>query len=181
FAATTLDTATRLQRYVIQELGSTLSVQPLTNKYIATGVAVVLAFAIACIPGPSAPGAPPSPPGTGGLILWPLFGAINQLLAGLAFMVIAFHLWRRNKPILFITLPMLFMLAMPALAMCWQMFHPETGWWVKKDYLLFGIGATIMLLQIWIVIEGILIWPKVHGIQEEKLPPLPAKPAMANG
>ena len=175
FAATTLDTATRLQRYVIQEIGSTVNIKPLTNMYVATGVAVGLAFAIACIPGPAGPG-------SGGLILWPLFGAINQLLAGLAFMVIAFHLWRRNKPIFFVVLPMLFMLAMPALAMTWQMFHPETGWWVKGDYLLFGIGAVIMTLQVWMVIEGLLLWPKAHGVLEEKLPPLPIKamPASAS-
>ncbi|MCA8991322.1 MAG: carbon starvation protein A [Planctomycetaceae bacterium] len=166
FAATTLDTATRLQRYVIQELGSTLNVKPLTNKYAATGVAVGLAFAIACIPGPKGPG-------SGGLILWPLFGAINQLLAGLAFMVIAFHLWRRNKPIFFVVLPMLFMLLMPALALSWQMFEPSKGWLWKGDYLLFSIGAVIMGLQVWMVIEGLLLWPKAKGVMEQALPPLP--------
>jgi carbon starvation protein len=42
FAATTLDTATRLQRYVIQELAGTLGARPLTNKYAATALAVVV-------------------------------------------------------------------------------------------------------------------------------------------
>jgi len=86
FAATTLDTATRLQRYVIQELGGALRITPLTNKYVATTVAVVTGGIVAMIPGPR------GVPGTGGLLLWPLFGATNQLLAGLAFMVIAFYL-----------------------------------------------------------------------------------------
>ncbi len=186
FAATTLDTATRLQRYVIQELGSTLHLRPLTNKYVATGVAVGLGLLIACLPGPPDATGKPGAIGSGGMILWPLFGAINQLLAGLAFMVIAFHLWRRKKPIYFIVLPMLFMLAMPALAMAWQMFHPRTGWWALaqraeipasmwQNYLLFGIGAAIMLLQLWMVLEGLLLWPKVQGVLEEKLPPLPPK------
>ena len=142
FAATTLDTATRLQRYVIQELGSTLHVKPLTNKYVATGVAVTLAFAVAMIP------APGRGPGTGGLILWPLFGATNQLLAGLAFMVLVFYLWRRHKPIWFALIPMLFMLVMPAIALYLQMFDPQTGWLWNGKYLLLGFGMLISCLQI---------------------------------
>ena len=75
FAATTLDTATRLQRYVIQELAGTMQIKPLTNRYAATALALVLGGAVALMPGPNGPG-------SGGLILWPLFGAVNQLLAG---------------------------------------------------------------------------------------------------
>ena len=47
FAATTLDTATRLQRYVVQELANTLRIKPLTNRYVATSGALLLAFAVA--------------------------------------------------------------------------------------------------------------------------------------
>ena len=168
FAATTLDTATRLQRYVIQELASTFRIQPLTNKYAATGLAVGLGFLVALIP------APGKAMGTGGLILWPLFGATNQLLAGLAFMVLTFYLWRRNKPIMFALLPMLMMLLMPAFALLWQMFNGNSGWvWnLEQYYLLFGFGALIMVLQIWIVVEGVLIWPRIRGELEESLPPL---------
>ncbi|MEX1224639.1 MAG: carbon starvation protein A, partial [Pirellulales bacterium] len=87
FAATTLDTATRLQRYVIQELATTMHFKPLQNKYLATLFAISLALMVALTRGPAGPG-------SGGLILWPLFGATNQLLAGLAFMVTLFYLWR---------------------------------------------------------------------------------------
>ena len=41
FAATTLDSATRLQRYVIQEIGLSLQVRLLDNRYIATAVALI--------------------------------------------------------------------------------------------------------------------------------------------
>mgnify|MGYP003720683739 CR=1 FL=1 len=82
FAATTLDTATRLQRYVIQEIAVIVHLRPLTNKYLATGTAVVLGAAVAMIP------APGQGMGTGGLILWPLFGATNQLLAGLTLLAV---------------------------------------------------------------------------------------------
>ncbi|MDP6447245.1 MAG: carbon starvation protein A, partial [Pirellulaceae bacterium] len=77
FAATTLDTATRLQRYVLQELFTTAGLKPLANKYVATAIALVVAATVALFAGEK--------PGAGGMTLWPLFGATNQLLAGLAF------------------------------------------------------------------------------------------------
>ena len=167
FAATTLDTATRLQRYVIQELAGTFRLTPLQNKYVATACAVGLAFAVAMMPGPKGPG-------TGGLHLWPLFGATNQLLAGLAFMVTVFYLWRRNKPIWFAVVPMVVMIIMPLWALGWQMFNPDSGWWTSSKYVLFSIGAVTIGLQIWILIEGLLVWPRSKGIVEEELPPLPS-------
>ncbi len=176
FAATTLDTATRLQRYVVQELAAGVGLKPLTNKYAATTLALVLAGAIALIPA-----APGKPMGTGGLILWQLFGATNQLLAGLAFMVTVFYLWRRNKPVMFALLPMLLMLFMPAWAMLYKMFAPEVGWLWSGKYLLFSFGCLIMGLQVWMVIEGLFMWPRAHGVLEEKLPPLEGKLAAVEG
>lgn len=169
FAATTLDSATRLQRYVIQELGGTFSLPPLQNKYGATGTAVALGLVVAMLPGPS------GVLGTGGLILWPLFGATNQLLAGLAFMVTVFYLWRRSKPVLFAVLPMLMMLLMPTLALLWQM----RIWLESQEYLLLAFGGLILSLQVWMVIEAALLWPKVKGELEPQLPPLPARPQLA--
>ncbi len=163
FAATTLDTATRLQRYVIQELAQTAKFKPLTNRYIATAFALILAAAVALLQGPSGPG-------SGGMTLWPLFGATNQLLAGLAFMVIVFYLVRRNKPIWFAFLPMVIMLLMPAWAMLYQMFNPE-GWLFTGDYLLFGFGLIVEGLQVWMIAEGIIAWRNARGNYPE-LPPL---------
>ncbi|MFG0333885.1 MAG: carbon starvation protein A [Maioricimonas sp. JB049] len=168
FAATTLDSATRLNRYVVQELATTLRFTPLNNKYAATAVAVILAGALAMMPANPTLG-----PGSGGLILWPLFGATNQLLAGLALMVTVFYLWRRSKPILFALIPMLIMLAMPAAAMLYQMFAPGNGWLARGDYLLLSFGIAICGLQVWMVIEGLILWPKVRGVVEDGLPPLP--------
>lgn len=164
FAATTLDTATRLQRYVIHELAQTVNFKPLTNRYIATAFALVLAAAVALLQGSGGPG-------SGGMTLWPLFGATNQLLAGLAFMVIVFYLVRRNKPIWFAFLPMIVMLLMPAWAMLHQMFVPETGWLAKGNYLLFGFGVVVEALQVWMVAEGVIAWRNARGNYPE-LPPL---------
>ncbi|MFQ5732179.1 MAG: carbon starvation protein A, partial [Planctomycetaceae bacterium] len=158
FAGTTLDTACRLQRYVIQELASTFAprvsrialaagdddvddrlaganhnshaLNPfvwLSNRHGATIFAVVLASAIAALPRPGAEWTLATA-GTGGLILWPLFGATNQLLGGLAFLVVTFYLWRRGLPIWFLVLPMIFMLIMPAAAMT-----IEIPRWIASD------------------------------------------------
>ena len=174
FAATTLDTATRLQRYVIQELAATARIRPLTNKYAATLLAVVCGGAMAMLPGPKGPG-------SGGLILWPLFGAVNQLLAGLALMVTVFYLWRRGKPVWFIAAPMCLLLVMPAWAMLWQMFNAETGWLPKQNWLLLCMGGAIVALQIWMVVEGLLVCRKAKGVLEEALPPLQSTAAATDG
>ena len=110
-------------------------------------------------------------PGSGGLTLWPLFGATNQLLAGLAFMVIVFYLVRRNRPIWFAFLPMVVMLIMPAWAMLHQMFDSQTGWLFTGKYLLFGFGVVVEALQIWMVAEGVIAWRNARGNYPE-LPPL---------
>lgn len=166
FAATTLDSATRLQRYVIQELGGTLKIAPLKNIYIATLTAVTLGGMIAMLKGPTGMG-------SGGLLLWPLFGATNQLLAGLAFMVMTFYLWRRNKPIGFVLIPMIFMIVLPGWALIWQLFNAQSGWWYSSDkYLVATIGTITLILQLWMVVEAMLIWPKAKGILETPLPPL---------
>ena len=165
FAATTLDTATRLQRYVLQELAATAGLP--TNKYAATGVAVSVGLALACSG---------AKPGAGGLLLWPLFGATNQLLAGLAFMVTVFYLWRRSKPILFAAAPMLLMLIMPAWAMTW---HVVNEWLPGKQWHLVAFGLGILGLQLWMIVEGVLVWRRAKGVLEPALPPLGPVPTPA--
>jgi carbon starvation protein len=163
FAATTLDTATRLQRYVVQELGAAVGIKGLQNKYVATSVAVVVGLGVAMTPGPGGPG-------TGGLILWPLFGAVNQLLAGLAFLVIAFYLIRHSKPIGFLVVPLALMVVLPMWAMWSQIF----GWFRDSNWLLVGVGVAIEVLQIWMLVEAVLMWNKAKGVLPQPLPPLPS-------
>ncbi|QDU86726.1 Carbon starvation protein A [Pirellulimonas nuda] len=174
FAATTLDTATRLQRYVIQEMAGELRISPLTNKYVATGLAVGLALALATMRGPAPAGGGQADYGTGGLLLWPLFGATNQLLAGMALLVTAFYLWRRGRPVWFLAIPVLLMIVTPAWALAYQMFNSDTGWvsGEKPNLLLAGIGGVTMLLQVWMVIEAIIAWPGAKQVLEQALPPL---------
>ncbi len=180
FAGTTLDTACRLQRYVIQELGATLGGKVeregpapaapfalLQNKHGATIFAVIVAAGMAAIPQGGAEWSLANA-GKGGLTLWPLFGATNQLLAGLSFLVITFYLWRRGRAIWFLVIPMVFMLIMPMWAMVHQLFK-SPGWLVgdKPDYLLGGIGLATIVLEIWMIIEAVRLFPKAKGVLEE--------------
>lgn len=158
FAGTTLDTACRLQRYVVQEIASTpsLKLKPLRGKFMATTVAVVAAFFLAAIPA-NGPWTLNSM-GTGGLILWPMFGAINQLLAGLAFLVITAYIWRAKKPLWFIIPPTLFMLCMPLWAMVMQAFFgtsAESSWLAEERWGLLMMAIATILLECWIIVESI--------------------------
>ncbi|HAN99803.1 MAG TPA: carbon starvation protein A [Planctomycetaceae bacterium] len=173
FAATTLDSATRLQRYVIQELAGSIGLRPLTDKYLATGLAIGLGGLMAMIPA-----AEKAPAGTGGQILWPLFGAINQLLAGLALMVVVFHLVRRGRPMLFAAIPMVLMLIVPGWALSVDLLRPETGYLASGRYLLASVAIAVLLLQVWMIVEGLLVWRRARGVIEEGYLPLPPRPAV---
>jgi carbon starvation protein len=177
FAGTTLDSACRLQRYVIQELASTLKPRaeggsdPLAwfrNKHGATLLATVSAAFIAAIPPPGL-GWSFANAGQGGLILWPLFGATNQLLGGLSFLVITFYLWRRQSPIWFLVPPMIFMLIMPMWAMIWQVFVGDAGnpsWLGQGNWLLVGIALFTVALEVWMIVEAINLFPRARGVIE---------------
>jgi carbon starvation protein len=188
FAGTTMDTACRLQRYVVQELANTFSTgdkRPtgaanplawLSNKHGATIFAIIVAGFIAAMPKPGA-ALTWQTSGTGGLILWPLFGATNQLLAGLAFLVISFYLWRRRTPVWFIAIPMVFMLIMPAWAMLaelpsWMNPVNASGDPMQPNWVAVVIAIATVLLEAWMVIEAIVLWPRVKGVVEQTLPPL---------
>jgi carbon starvation protein len=190
FAGTTLDTATRLQRYVVQELAGTLlpagtawtsqqrrpsgHLSPLawplwllTTPHGATLFAVGSAFLLALMPAPGKPWNAETI-GTGGLILWPLFGATNQLLAGLSLIVVSVYLARRGLPTFIATVPMIFMLVMPA----WALVIDVQRWWVGGSWLLVAVAAVMLALETWMVFETALLWPRIQGVLEPPLPPL---------
>lgn len=146
FAGTTIDTATRIQRYIVSELAESLKIKPLTNRYAATlvacGTALILALA--------------RPDGTGANILWPLFGASNQLLAGLALLMITVYLAKRGKPILYTLIPMVFMVVMTG----WGMILNMKNFFVTHNWLLFGLDLAILLLEVWMILEAVRVLVK---------------------
>ena len=104
FCLTSLDTATRIGRMMFQEMFTNVGEDPksitgfrkyLVNPYVATVITVVLGVGLGM---------------TGYSIIWPLFGAANQLLAALALLAVASFLKNigRNNKMFYI--PMVFML-----------------------------------------------------------------------
>ena len=175
FAATTLDSACRLQRYVTQELAAQLNIKPLTNKHLATLFAIVVAGIIAAMPNPGATWELANL-GKGGLLLWPLFGATNQLLGGLAFLVILFWLRQKKAPIWFIVPPAILMLILPGVAMGLNLFQGDAAWLTgtKPNYLLSVFAVVTVILEVWIIIEGLKTWRNPDRQEKETLPDAPS-------
>ncbi|MHC4592192.1 MAG: carbon starvation CstA family protein [Planctomycetota bacterium] len=143
FAGTTLDTATRIQRYVLNELGSDLRIAPLKNRYSATTIAIVTAALLAFLTGAD---------GKGALTLWPLFGAVNQLLAALALLLVTLYLRRRTQfGWLTTALPFVFMLVMTHHAMVLN----EVSFIRGGKWHLVVINGLVQVLAIWMTIEAI--------------------------
>ena len=113
FAGTTMDTGLRLQRYIFQEWGEIYNQQwmkkPAIATFLAVGSCLLLAF--------GAGGAD----GSGGLIIWPLFGTTNQLLAGLTLLVITVMLVRLRRPMWYTLAPLCFLLVMTIAALLIQL------------------------------------------------------------
>lgn len=149
FAATTLDTSVRLMRYIIAELGAEYKVPALTKTHVATTIAVVSSAALVLIP------EGPQGFGSGGYLLWPLFGTSNQLLAGISLLLISVWLKRLGRNYMITLIPMLFLLFMTLWAMVQQVLFTWAWWGTQSNSLLFIFGAIIMGFAIWIVITAL--------------------------
>ncbi len=143
FAGTTLDTATRVQRYIVSELTTDWNLDFLSGRYVATFIAVISAVILAFHSGN----------GKGALVLWPLFGTVNQLLAALALLVITVYLAKKGKSLIFSGIPLIFMLFMTG----WAMILNLEKFYNKGNWFLFVIGLIVFLLEIWMVIESIIV------------------------
>jgi len=142
FAGTTLDTATRIQRYAIGELATGFKAPTLGNRWVATAIAVVTAGALAFSTGLK---------GAGAMALWPMFGAVNQLLAALALLVITTYLRTKGGLKYLVTgIPCAFMLTMTM----WAVIHNQVRFIAGGKWLLAVINAATLLLALWLVFEG---------------------------
>ncbi|MDC0036737.1 carbon starvation protein A [bacterium] len=143
FAGTTLDSATRVQRYVISECAKHINIKPVQNKYGATIVAVISAALLAFSSGMN---------GKGALALWPLFGAVNQLLGGLALLVITLYISKRvGQAGLIAGIPCILVMIMTL----WATWLNHNLFIQSKAWLLVIINGILLLLAIAIIMEGI--------------------------
>ncbi len=146
FALTTLDSATRLLRFNIEEIGASFRIPGSQNRYVSTTLAcaAIAAFSFYKVDGKPA-----------GLALWALFGTTNQLLAGLTLTLVTLYLRRRGKPVWPVALPAVFMMGstLTAMAVNLRTFSPGGP---KEDPLLLGVGGVLFLLGLWLLVESVL-------------------------
>ncbi|HID36282.1 MAG TPA: carbon starvation protein A [Ghiorsea sp.] len=149
FAMTSVDTGARLLRFNIQEIGKTINVKVLGNRYLATFLAVSAMgfFAFFEMEGKPA-----------GLFLWTLFGTTNQVLAGLTLLTVTIYLYRKKKPILYTLLPMLLVLGTTIAGMIIGM----AGAIEKEQWTVAAVGFSIFALAVWVLIEALLVVRKIH-------------------
>ncbi len=135
FAMTTLDTATRLARFIFQEYfideeDMEKSDSPLSNMYVATLITVVLAAALTYSGGWST--------------IWPIFGSANQLLAALALLSLSVWLAKNNKKNFYTVIPMVFMFAVTLTALVSLVFQNLAG----GSLILAVLGILLFILAI---------------------------------
>ena len=140
FAATSLDTSVRLQRYIIGELGVQYRIRILQDRWLATMVAV----------GSSALLALGLDRGAGGMRIWPLFGTTNQLLAGLTLLIVSMFLLRLGRRAWVTLIPMGFVLLMTSWAMVLNLIRYRS----ESETLLLVVGGAIFVLELWLLFEA---------------------------
>lgn len=142
FALTTLDSATRLLRFNVSEIGASFHAKLLENRFVATVIAVaaIAFFAFYEVGGKPA-----------GLALWTLFGTTNQLLAGLTLLIASLYLYQRGRNPFFTGVPMVFMLVSTFIALIENLM----GFYGQKQHLLLVVGTSLLLVAIGIVFEGL--------------------------
>ncbi|MFH1645341.1 MAG: carbon starvation protein A [Candidatus Omnitrophota bacterium] len=136
FILTTLDTATRIGRYITQELFS------VKNRYLATLVVIALS-------------------GWLGLSgewneIWPVFGAANQLIAALALIVITSWFLSTNKPIRYTLPPTVFMLITTVAALVLKIRE----YMISKNSVLLTISFILLGLAFFVLYEAVFVCMK---------------------
>lgn len=141
FLLTTLDTGTRLARYILEEL---FNVWGLRAHIAATVVTLVLPIWLSLTQFTDA---------RGGIVpvwraIWPVFGATNQLLGALALLVVSVWLKRTGRKLFFTVIPMLFMFAVTLLALAQLV--------IREQFNPIGIiAAFLFVLAIVLIVESI--------------------------
>jgi carbon starvation protein len=121
---------------------------------VAVGSALALAFATGA-------------GGKGALTLWPLFGATNQTLAALALIIITLYLEKQGGLKWLVSgIPAVFMAVMTI----WAVILNQVKFLGAHNMLLTIINILILIIALWIVVEGVAKFLKVFG---EPPPPEP--------
>jgi carbon starvation protein len=156
FAATTMDTGVRLQRYIIQELGEMIPEggrglgagfkKATRNLTAVTAMAVAVPLALALAPA----GGEAEAQGFAFGRLWTLFGTTNQLTAGLALSVIAVYVTKSGRNAMAQIVPLVFLLIMTT----WALVLNLIDFVRDGDWLLAPLDLIILVLAGWLIFEA---------------------------
>ncbi len=138
FILTTLDTATRIGRYLTHELFG------IKNRYIATLIVVLLSGWLGLSGNWSK--------------IWPIFGAANQLVAALALLVITMWLLSRKSNIMYTAIPCAFML----LTTIGALLYKVPKYFSSKDILLAAVSIVLLVLACYMLL-AVLLYMKRRG------------------
>jgi carbon starvation protein len=142
FVLTTLDSATRITRYITEEtFGEALKIKFLKNKYLSTLLIVILALWLAL---------------GSWTALWPVFGASNQLIAALVLILASVYLFQKNQPSIYTFVPAIFMIVTSIGALIYELFI----FFQSNNYLLFTIAVILLLLAADMLIEALKVLGK---------------------
>ncbi len=160
FVFDTIDVATRLGRYILQELfGQSGRLAGLG----ATLLTVLVPAILLASSGPAAPGKPPTY-----MLFWTLFGTANQLLAALTFLGVAMWLKRQGRRSWFVVAPMVFVMAITSWSLLLQInaaftqplgLNPTTLNGVVALALL-GLGVYLVLASLGTLKRGFAALPE---------------------
>ncbi len=134
FALTSLDTATRVARFTLEEL---LENHGSKQRLFTTGLSVLAAATLALS-------------GTWKLI-WPLMGSANQLLAALALLALTMWLFSVKRPFLFVAIPAAFMFVVTLSAL----FLLLTKNLLLRHYLLAFLACALLALAVYLLAASI--------------------------
>ena len=139
FAATTMDSGIRLQRLVVSEMAELAGVKlsGAVATIIAVGCALGLTFSMGL-------------DGSGGMLIWPLFGTTNQLMAGLTLSIVVIILTQLRRPTWPVLIPLVFVTAMSLWAAVLQL----RTLWGAGNWLLLVLDVIIICCAIWVIVEA---------------------------
>jgi carbon starvation protein len=135
FVLTTLDTGTRLGRFIFSEMTGK-KIRLFNNRWVASAIILVFAALLGATEGYKA--------------IWPVFGASNQLVAALALIVVSSYLVGVKRPTKFTLYPAYFMLSTTLAALIFQGYN----FFKSESYLLGAVSGILIILALIIVYDA---------------------------
>ncbi len=139
FILTTLDTATRIGRYLTEELFK------LNNRYIATAIVTILGGILAL--------------SGGWQKIWLIFGAANQLIAAFALMIITLWLYKSGKRIRYTFTPAILMFVIAFTALIFKIRE----YFNKNNHILLSLSIILVFLSFFVLFKFIIVFLRTRN------------------